>query len=99
MAWDRPDDATIVFECDTCDAEIECDVAKVRSGSRETPVEWTAFSLCWRYVQGIGWRGLKRIGHDWTHHCPACGEAAQTAHDQHRLDEHARERIKARNAS
>lgn len=100
MAWDNPSESEFVFECDTCEtATVECDAEKVRLGSSETNPAVTEFALCWRYVQGLGWRGFKRIGHDWTHHCPACIPQAQADHEVHRTNEIARDRQKARNGS
>ncbi len=99
MPWIKLTESTLTFECDTCDEAIECDVATVRRTSVEQPTEWSDFSLCWRYLQGLGWRSFKRVGQEWTFHCVACGDAAEAAHIQHRTDEQARDQFKARNAA
>lgn len=100
MAWEQIDESEIVFECDTCNDTLECNVAKVREGCYTVSDDAASdFVVCWQYAQGLGWMGLKRTGHEWTHHCIKCHADAEAAHAEHRKQEHARDRLKARNAS
>lgn len=86
MAWDRPDETTIAFECDG-----EC-------GKKLSFIS-SDFGSCWRKVQEIGWRGFKRTGRDWSHICPDCVPAAEAVHSDHKRMEDERDRIRARNAN
>lgn len=97
MAWDKADmKPVIVFECDDCEASVECDVPTIR---RTASVQNDSdFIMCWQYMQGIGWRTFKRIGHPWTHHCTSCGPAAEVAHREHQRQEVYRDRLKHKNA-
>lgn len=95
MAWDKPDDAIIAFECDTCSTVEDVEIEKARLGS--TRPDAPAFSICWDYLRSLGWQTFKRTGHDWTHACVKCAVEAGLAHQQHRRDERDRERAKARN--
>lgn len=101
MAWDNVTESAFVFECDTCEeATVECDVAKIREECfTVTDDESSDFAVCWRHMQSLGWKGFKRVGHDWTHHCPACIPVAEGLHSVHRTNEIARDRQKARNGS
>ncbi len=94
MAWDRVDN-TITFECDDCGSVRVSDISQARLGSTTANSD---FITCWQYVQGTGWRTFKRVGHDWTFHCVACGPAAEVAHREHKRMEAQRDRLKVRNA-
>lgn len=85
MPWNKNEEAT-VFECDDCDAK-EPAASSV-----------TDFAVCWRVMQGIGWRSFKRIGQPWTFHCPKCGPQAEVEHREHKRREAERDRLKHRNA-
>lgn len=86
----------IVFECDDCEAKVECDVPTIRrTASAQNDSD---FIMCWRYMQGIGWRTFKRIGHPWTFHCPACGPTAEMAHREHKRQEIRRDQLRHKNA-
>lgn len=87
----------IFFECDDCETRVDCDVPTVRSTSTR-PAGTSDYLVCWEYMQGIGWRTFKRIGHPWTFHCPKCGPTAEVAHREHKRMEAQRDRLKIRNA-
>lgn len=97
MAWDKPDNSTIVFECDTCPQTVTCTVDVVRRTAPEIAIV-SDFGACWRYAQGLGWRSFKRAGKDWTYHCLSCGSAAEVAHRDHKRQELERDRLKDHNA-
>lgn len=96
MGW-KDDSVNVVFECDTCDAVETVEVAKARFGST-APEGTSNFILCWSFMQGIGWRSLKRIGHPWTFHCIKCGPQAEVDHREHKRREAERDRLKVRNS-
>lgn len=98
MPWDKADmKPVVVFECDDCEAKLECDVPTVRQGSTAS-ADQSDFAVCWLYAQGLGWRGFKRTGHPWTYHCIKCGPAAEVAHREHKRMEAQRDRLKSKNA-
>lgn len=96
MAWDKTDDETLSFECDSCAEVVDLNVDRIREMAFPEP-KTPDFCMCWRYLQGIGWRSFKRIGRDWTYHCAKCGPEAETAHNEWRRQENERERIRSRN--
>lgn len=95
MAWDKPDDKTVTFECDDCTEVVDCDIETIRATGQPTPND-SDFIVCWRYLVGIGWRSFKRTGRNWSYHCVKCGPAAEASHNAHRRQESERDRIKAR---
>lgn len=105
MPWDKNGDA-IVFECDDCEKVEPCNIqsvwatstAPIPNGLRHSAAAPTDFAVCWQYMQGIGWRTFKRIGHPWTMHCVTCGPAAEVAHNEHQRMEAQRDRLKHKNA-
>jgi|ERR1019366_3619715 hypothetical protein len=100
MAWDKPDASTIAFECDSCSEAIECDIETIRAECfTVTDDKSSDFAVCWRHVQGLGWRSFKRTGRNWTYYCVTCIPAAEAAHKQHNIDEATRDRIKAKNST
>ena len=96
MPW-HSSDGLVIFECDSCDVVVDCDVATIRSTAHPTAHD-TDFSLCYRYMQGIGWRSFKRTGRPWSYHCPTCSPQAESEHRDHQRLENERDRIKTRNA-
>lgn len=95
MAWDKTD-TTVTFECDTCDTVVDCDIKTLRAASPPTPHD-SDFIVCYRHMQGIGWRSFKRTDRPWSYHCPECGPQAEMDHREYRRNERQREAIKARN--
>jgi hypothetical protein len=85
VSWYRPDECSLIFACDTCPAEY-----KVLGLS-------LSFVGASDHMRSIGWITLKRVGRDWTHHCPECASQAQHDHEDHKRAEAERERIKQRN--
>jgi hypothetical protein len=84
MSFDRNDDNnTTLFKCDTCPATLSL---------------IGTFGDCAEACRSKGWIMLKRIGYDWSHHCPACAPAAEKDHVEYKQREAERERVKARNA-
>jgi len=49
----------LVFECDTCGETYESATSD--------------FSAAWNQAKRDGWRA-KKIGSEWVHTCPVCGE-------------------------
>lgn len=97
MSWVK-EEFQIVFECDTCETEfIEVNITEARLGSSRRP-PFPDLLPCWDVAKGAGWTSYKRIGHDWTYHCPKCAETAAAAHEEYNKAERERERIKERNA-
>lgn len=97
MPWHKSDEA-VTFECDTCDLIVDCDTKTVRDTAEQPNAQDSDFAICWRYMQGIGWRSFKREGRLWAYHCPTCGPQAEVEHGDHRRLEDERERIRSRNA-
>lgn len=99
MAWDNPGGGVITFECDSCTAVEECDTEKVKLGVAGPLHKLvTDFTMCWSYLEGLGWKSFKRTGHPWSYHCLKCSEEAERQHREWLRHDHERERAKARNA-
>ncbi len=85
MSWDRSSD-NFQFACDTG----ECLASLIIVASD--------FATASHSAKETGWVTHKRVGRNWTYHCPACAEQAERDHQEHLKREQERERIKARNS-
>ena len=88
MSWEKPDKASLTFECDGCHETIEFTL------DRHPTVDFVA---CLALIQADGWIALRE--RDWHHYCPGCAEDAREAMRIRKANEKERERIRARNSS
>jgi hypothetical protein len=83
MTWKKDDEFSITFSCDTCPEQH-----RVAGGN---------FIEASAAVSASGWISLKRQGFAWTNHCARCSAQAERDHEEHKRQEAARDRLKARN--
>jgi hypothetical protein len=88
MSWERPDRASLTFECDECHDTVEFTL------DRDASVD---FVVCLDSIKEDGWIALK--DRDWSHYCSSCADAARAAWRRRRDNERERDRLRAKNSN